>query len=71
MNKHFYYVVVAKVNDDGSTTFELDPYTEDARFQDGSVWNDDTEEWEEYNSPENGKVSEELTDALLHSLGRG
>jgi hypothetical protein len=68
MSKQFYYVLVATMDEQGNATFEMDPYTEEARFQDGSVWNDDTEEWEDYTSPENTEVSEKLTEILKHTL---
>lgn len=43
-----YFVVVARQNDDGTYTFEVDDETLMARFPEGAVWYDD--EWHKYTS---------------------
>ena len=68
MSKVYYYVVAVSVSDRGFTDWDLDPYTEDARFPDGTVWDEETEEWEHHDSESNSAKSEELTKSLLEAL---
>lgn len=68
MNKTYYYVVSASVGEGGVPDWDLDPYTEEARFPDGTVWNDETEDWEHHDSQSNNAKSEELTRSLVEAL---
>lgn len=68
MDKTYYYVVAVTVGEEGFTDWDLDPYTEDARFPDGTVWNGEDEEWEHHDSVENNAKSEELTKSLVEAL---
>lgn len=67
-NKTYYYIITATVGDNG-TEWDLDPYTEEARFPDGTVWNNETEEWEDHDTNENDALSQELTKSLIRMLG--
>lgn len=68
MNKTHYYVVAATIDDDGLTEWDLDPYTEDDRFPDGTVWDDGAGEWQHHDSETNNTTSEKLTRLLVEAL---
>lgn len=67
-SKQFYYVVVGIINEAGQPEFEFDPYTEEARFREGTVWNDEDVRWEACDSPENDATSEYLTATLREMI---
>lgn len=66
--KTYYYVVSVTIGDDGPADWDLDPYTEEDRFPDGTVWDDKAGEWQDHDSETNNTTSEELTRLLVEAL---
>lgn len=71
MKKTYYYVVTATDYGNGNFDWDIDPYTEDARFPEGTVWNDATEEWEHHDADQNLEQSNMLTKILIQRLDNG
>lgn len=46
--KEHYFVVRARLNDEGKPEFVIASDMEDARFPEGTVWNEETQQWEKW-----------------------
>lgn len=66
--KTYYYVVSVTIGDDGPADWDLDPYTEDDRFPDGTVWDDKAGEWQHHDSESNTAQSSHFTRLLVEAL---
>ena len=63
VKKTHYFVVMAWENKDGKIIFDQDYETQEARFPEGTTWNDETGEWEK-DFDGSDKAYEALTNAL-------
>lgn len=61
--KTHYFVIMAWENDKGEIVFDQDHSTQEARFPEGTTWNDETEEWEN-----DYKASDKAYEALVNAL---
>ena len=67
MTKFHHFVVVYNAD---TGEFEEDSDTAAVRFDDGLVWDDQTEEWEEVDDGNNGVIDNEATVLLAEKLKR-
>ena len=66
-NNIHYFVVGAYVDDQGKANFIVDDEVFMARFHDGGVWNEDTQEWQR---PDDLVVDSTLAEKLAEQLGK-
>jgi hypothetical protein len=64
MSKTHYFVVMAWENKDGEIVFDQDFETQESRFQDGSTWDSETQDWEKGDDSERDKAYDALVTAL-------
>lgn len=64
MNKTEYFVLAGWRDENGNIKFDHEWSTEDARFPEGSTWNDETGEWERGNDDERDAVYFAMVNAL-------
>ena len=67
MKEHFY--IIRAYEKDGLRQFQIAGDMEDARFSEGTVWNEDLESWESaYDDDENEENDLQLADALANAI---
>lgn len=68
--KEHYFVVRAWLNDEGKPEYEIAGDMDDARFSEGTVWNEETQQWESWEaSDDNMSENEYLLGTLVRGFG--
>lgn len=69
MKEHF-FVVRAWIDEEGKPQFGIASDMEDARFSEGTVWNEETEQWESWMDDDNMGEDEYLSGTLVERMGQ-
>jgi len=68
--KEHFFVVRAWLNDEDKPQFQLASDMEDARFSEGTVWNEETQEWESWMDDDNMSEDDYLSGTLVERMGQ-
>jgi hypothetical protein len=67
MKEHFY--IIRAYEKDGLRQFQIAGDMDDARFSEGTIWNEDSGQWESaYDDDENEENDLQIADALANAI---
>jgi hypothetical protein len=66
--KEHFYIVRAWLNDEGKPEYQIASDMEDPRFPEGTVWNEETEQWEGWMDDDNQDADDLMSSTLVERM---